>query len=79
MAKPYFILCAWDETAQCWIDEFGDYDRQNVEGDLADAWEGSDMPRNWFRIVQTDGSAADMKAKRDALPAPVLPTRIVRG
>lgn len=73
MAKPYFTLCVWDEDAQAWHDEFGDYDRQEVEGERVGIWEGSDMPRDWFRIIRTDGSAADMMAKRDALPTPKRP------
>lgn len=73
MAKPYFTLCVWYEESQDWFDEFGDYDLQDVKEELVGAWEGSGIPRNWFKIIKTDGTAADMKAKRDALPAPKKP------
>lgn len=66
MAKPYYTLCIFDAEQGCWHDDFGDYSRKDVQEEL----EGYDMPRKWLAIIKTDGSAADMMAKRDALPMP---------
>ena len=71
--RPYFILCTWAENTQQWFDQHGDYDKREVATELEDLWEGSGIPRDWFRIIRTDGTAADMKAKRDALPTPKKP------
>lgn len=67
-AKPYYTLCLWNDDYEqpAWYDEFGSYSRKEVASEM----ECYDLPRKHMAIIKTDGTAADMMAKRDALPAP---------
>jgi hypothetical protein len=62
----YYVLCVWDAENKDWFDEVGHYDRADC---VADA-ETYAAPKTWQRILHTDGTSADLIAKRDALAPP---------
>jgi len=66
MPRTYYTLCVWDAEQATWFDEFGDYSRAAVAEEL----EGHFAPKRHKQIIKTDGSMADLIAKRDGLAAP---------
>ena len=69
MPRPYYTLCVYDYESQAWFDEFGSYRLSEVKEELqGQVYDG--LFRADLKIIQSDGSAPDMIAKRDALPAP---------
>lgn len=66
--RTYHTLCVWDHESKAWFDEFGSYSLAEVKEELqGKVYDG--LSRADLKIIQSDGSAADMIAKRDALPA----------
>lgn len=72
MARRYFTLIVWTpgETGKTgfWSDEFGAYNRAEVENEKEFAWEH--MPRGHVKIISHDDGSAAMMAARDAMAAP---------
>ena len=66
MSRPYFTLCLWNTDNAEWEDEYGSYSKREA----TDEMQYHDKPRKHMTIVQTDGTLADLIAKRNALPAP---------
>lgn len=64
--KTYYTLCSFDAGQKRWFDDFGDYSKAAVK-DEQQEW----RQQGWrTRIIETDGTLADLIAKRDALPLP---------
>ena len=66
MTRAYYTLCVYDTEQGCWFDEFGDYSLNAVGEEHRE----HSAPSRHKRIIATNGTAADMIAKRDALPKP---------
>jgi hypothetical protein len=67
--KAYYTLCIFDADQCRWFDEIGDYDRNYVDYEL-NHHADTGVPKKHLKIIKTNGTLADLIAKRDALPAP---------
>jgi len=61
--RTYYTLCLWNTDTKSWEDDFGSYRRAEVVEEV----EFCGHVKAHCRILHTDGTAADMIAKRDAL------------
>jgi len=74
MTRTYFTLCTWEKaedataTTDQWADQFGSYDRAEVQGEIEFAYDH--LPKAHVKIIAHDGTAAAMMKARDELPAP---------
>ena len=67
MARTYYTLSKFDTDAGRWFDEFGSYSRAEVVAER-DAMRDDGTPMRHLTVIGTDGTAAAMIARRDALP-----------
>ena len=68
--KAYYTLCRYDALHNAWFDEFGDFSRADVEAEFDGAVDNG-TPKKHLKIIKTNGTLADLIAKRDALPLPL--------
>jgi len=67
--KAYYTLCVFDADQCRWFDEFGDTSKVDVFAEwLGQRQEGT--PAKHLTVIKTNGTLADLIAKRDALPLP---------
>ena len=69
---PYTV-CIWEprqgaKGIGAWFDEYS-FDTRAEAYEEAELAHG-DKPRTWVKVLRTDGTAADLIAKRTALAAP---------
>jgi hypothetical protein len=63
----YYTLCRFDALHNAWFDEFGDFAKADVDAEwLGERQNGT--PAKHLKIIKTNGTLADLIAKRDALP-----------
>tara|TARA_R110000868_G_scaffold143171_1_gene360960 strand:+ start:245 stop:481 length:237 start_codon:yes stop_codon:yes gene_type:complete len=68
--KAYYTLCRFDAVNGQWFDEFGDFSKADVDAEwLGERHNGT--PAKHLKIVKTNGTLADLIAKRDALALPL--------
>jgi hypothetical protein len=65
--KAYYTLCKYDPAAARWHDEFGAFDRREVEAEMEDHRDHGTKAKHLV-IVKHAPTAAAMIAARDALP-----------
>ncbi len=66
MERAYYTLCVFDAESGQWFDEFGSYSKAECTNEK----ECYDVPARFMKVIKSDGTAADMIAKRDALAIP---------
>lgn len=75
MARTYYTLCLFNADSLQWEDECGHYSKADMAADY-DAVK-DDSTHYGAKVIATDGTAADMIAKRDALPVPAKARKAV--
>ena len=67
--KAYYTLCRFDALHNVWFDDFGDHNRADVDAELNGEIDNG-TPKKHLKIIKTNGTLADLIAKRDALALP---------
>lgn len=68
--KAYYTLCIFDAEKCRWFDDFGDHSRADVDAELNGEIDNG-TPKKHLKVIKTNGTLADLIAKRDALALPV--------
>ena len=72
-----YTVCIWEARTDAigvrtglgaWMDDISFESRREAYGEVEFAH--YDKPRGWVKVIKSDGTAADLIAKREALPAP---------